>query len=669
MRKLTAFIFSIIMIFTTGIPICANENSKWKYEIKSDNTAKIVEYTSDDKKVSVPSTVDGYTVTEIGSTSFYDSDIEEVILPETIKTISWWAFYGCDNLVEVKFNDGLNTIEHGAFMNCKKLKKINLPSTILKIGEDAFAVNCTTKTGIKDKYSEELVSKQTYSVTKNFEISGYSGTVSEKYADESNLDFNSKGNLLFGDTNLDGKITEEDIILLEDYIEKKVKLVEIQLMNSDVNGDTKITQRDIDSIKLYSEKRILYTDFPVTEELIEYPDYFSGKSMYCEGDSVALGLGTRIFGNDYYSYCNYISEETGMKMLNTAVSGTTLAIQEEKIGTRKRSILERIRETDSNYDVVLIDGGFNDLFQSIEIGDITPISNKSGIYDEYTTAGALESICYILNTKYKDSIKLFVLCHTTVERKRQSEYWDAIRTILEKWDIPYVDLSRETEFRNDNEEITTQYFKYKEKYKKGDGVHPLKYAAQKVYGPLVLDKLYELAREKESYTFSDENVELGITERFQQLPLIEDEEILETVRWSTDDPLIAEVDKNGVVTPRAIGKTTVKAITADDKKTEYTVDIKYMAVDMRLDKLELNLYIGESGLIKANVLYNTASYYKMFTSNDESVATVTDSGIVTAVGEGNTVITCKSFNGIKVECLVNVTDKQDDNSMAVQGNT
>lgn len=106
-----------------------------------------------------------------------------------------------------------------------------------------------------------------------------------------------------------------------------------------------------------------------------------------------------------------------MTMTNKATPGTTLAIRKDFIGTDHRSILERVREMKGSYDVILLDGGFNDLFKNVEMGAMTDINNKSGKYNEYTTAGALESICYFLDKNYKDSIKLFVLCHNCSTRK------------------------------------------------------------------------------------------------------------------------------------------------------------------------------------------------------------------------------------------------------------
>ena len=96
-----------------------------------------------------------------------------------------------------------------------------------------------------------------------------------------------------------------------------------------------------------------------------------------------------------------------------------------------------------DYDVILLDGGFNDIFLKVKVGEVTPDSNKGGFYDITTTAGALEQICYFLTKNYKDAVKLFVLCHDCDDR--QPLYWDMLRKVLDKWEIPYVDICSETD--------------------------------------------------------------------------------------------------------------------------------------------------------------------------------------------------------------------------------
>ena len=168
-----------------------------------------------------------------------------------------------------------------------------------------------------------------------------------------------------------------------------------------------------------------------------------GKKLYSDGDSVAKGTGTDTFGKDFHSYSYYLAEKYSMDFTTNAVGGTTLAKIKENPLSSGTSILERVLTMHEDYDVILLDGGFNDIFLKVKVGEVTPDSNKGGFYDITTTAGALEQICYFLTKNYKDAVKLFVLCHDCDDR--QPLYWDMLRKVLDKWEIPYVDICSETD--------------------------------------------------------------------------------------------------------------------------------------------------------------------------------------------------------------------------------
>lgn len=499
MKKLTAYILSVLIILTSFLSADAlsvdnfseqlTNDGVWKYTVSDDNNAEIIGYLGKEKNISIPEKIGNFTVNSIGSAAFYNSDIEKIKFSSSIDSIGWWAFYGCKKLYSVEFNDGLNTIEYGAFMNCHNLKEISLPYTVYSIGEDAFGVSCSTSKNIEDHYSKKVVSKQSYSYNKNFIISGYEGTFSQKYASSHNLVFVSNSAVNFCDADLNGTVDNNDIILLKKFIDGKAKLSDSQKRNCDVDGDADVTTADIELIERYIMNEISLSKLPVAENIEEKTDFLYGKTMYCDGDSVAKGTGTNILGSNFYSYCNYITDTYNMKSVNKSVAGTTIAKQKNKTSPDNKSILERVREMKGSYDIVLLEGGFNDLFQKIEIGEVTDINDKSGNYNEYTTAGALESICYFLNQNYADSVKLFVLCHTRNANPTQYKYWNIITEVLDKWNIDYVDISSETDFCDINDEISTQYFMYNKDKKKGDGIHPLEYAAKKIYGPLIAEKL------------------------------------------------------------------------------------------------------------------------------------------------------------------------------------
>lgn len=104
-------------------------------------TAKITSYNGTDTDVIVPAYVsDGtqaYRVTEIASSAFAGKPVRVVVLGELIKSIPDAAFKDCAELEDVI--GSFTEIGAEAFAGCENLSKINIPSSVVKIGKDAFA--------------------------------------------------------------------------------------------------------------------------------------------------------------------------------------------------------------------------------------------------------------------------------------------------------------------------------------------------------------------------------------------------------------------------------------------------------------------------------------------------------------------------------------------------
>lgn len=79
-------------------------------------------------------------VTHIGNYAFYwNPNLKEVHLGNTLEIIGASAFAGCSSLTTINFPNSLTTIYDGAFTNCG-MQSISLPNTITYLGNDAFAV-------------------------------------------------------------------------------------------------------------------------------------------------------------------------------------------------------------------------------------------------------------------------------------------------------------------------------------------------------------------------------------------------------------------------------------------------------------------------------------------------------------------------------------------------
>ena len=118
-------------------------DSDYTYEELADGTVKITGYKGSDKELSLPSTLDGKTVSEIGASAFKDAKITYVSLPKTVKSIGSHAFENCGSLKTVFLNDGLDSIGLSAFAFCKSIETIGLPQGLTKIDAAAFG-GCTS---------------------------------------------------------------------------------------------------------------------------------------------------------------------------------------------------------------------------------------------------------------------------------------------------------------------------------------------------------------------------------------------------------------------------------------------------------------------------------------------------------------------------------------------
>ena len=80
-----------------------------------------------------------YQVTSIGENAFvYCKRLTSVAIPSGVTSIGVEAFYGCSGLTSVEFPSSLTKIERNAFYGCIGLTSINLPSKLTSIDSNAF---------------------------------------------------------------------------------------------------------------------------------------------------------------------------------------------------------------------------------------------------------------------------------------------------------------------------------------------------------------------------------------------------------------------------------------------------------------------------------------------------------------------------------------------------
>lgn len=136
-----------------------------------------------------------------------------------------------------------------------------------------------------------------------------------------------------------------------------------------------------------------------------------------------------------------------------------------------------------------------------------------------------------------------------------------------------------------------------------------------------------------------------------------------TVIWNSSNLAVAEVTSNGKVTAIDTGTATITASTADGKYTaKCTVTVAKPTVrvtGVTINKTAVTLENGSTTQLIAGVTPATADNTKVtWKSDNTDVATVDDSGKVTAVGVGNATITVTTEDGnYSKTCVVYVPEK------------
>ena len=133
--------------------------------------------------------------------------------------------------------------------------------------------------------------------------------------------------------------------------------------------------------------------------------------------------------------------------------------------------------------------------------------------------------------------------------------------------------------------------------------------------------------------------------------------------YVSDNTMVAVADDNGVVTAVGAGTATITAITADGgfaKSCEVTVtEAEAGEIVYGLDQNSLSLEKGKTGqLVVTDAEGNAPVDMLKWVSSDETIATVDENGLVTAVAAGNADVSVSVGEKFFDSCVVEVTDKE-----------
>ena len=101
-------------------------------------------------------------VKEIFEYAFFESDIESVVIPDSVKKIGYGAFGKCQALSSVEIGRNVREMGDSAFSQCIKLERISLPESLIEIPDYCFS-ECFLLSEISITEKTEIVGHSAFS--------------------------------------------------------------------------------------------------------------------------------------------------------------------------------------------------------------------------------------------------------------------------------------------------------------------------------------------------------------------------------------------------------------------------------------------------------------------------------------------------------------------------
>lgn len=168
-------------------------------------------------------------------------------------------------------------------------------------------------------------------------------------------------------------------------------------------------------------------------------DILTGKTLYVAGDSIAYGTGSE------GGFGKAVARKYGMTFINESADGATLAsnIADNVNGGTRACICTIVTSSDAleKADYILLEGGINDAWNKAAVGTLT--EGFTAAYDETTVTGALEKTLEYLAQNHSEKRVAYVFPHGGLFAESDNwykAYKPAILAVLQKWDVPYVDI-------------------------------------------------------------------------------------------------------------------------------------------------------------------------------------------------------------------------------------
>jgi len=528
------------------------------------------------------------------------NEATKYVVPDTVKTIGHSAFRTAPNLIEVKLPESLVEIEDNAFYSCRNLAKVNLPNGLVSIGEEGFAYcdiegtliipDSVTTIGMMAFYYCEFIER--------VEI----GDGLTYIAFATFYECDSLKNVIVG------------------------------------NGVTTIEEEAFGA-KLES----IY--IPPTVTQVTSASLGSVKTIYCHRGSAAGRMSVSTSTEKVY-----VDKVTSVKLdavsINLNVGGTR---QLKTTIVPDKAINQTLLWKSSDDNIAKVD----------ETGKVTAVSAGTCIITCKTTDGSdLQASCVVMVGKGALATSLKITVNTIKWPVGKSSTFAPV--------ITPEGASKKLAWTTSDEKVATISQSGK---LTAVGVGEATITCKTTDGTNLEASCKVVVREKGTELTKNVNITVdtikwpvGKSSTFA--PFVYPSNSQKKFEWTSSDEKVATVSQTGKLTAVSVGEATITCKTIDGTNLSDTCKVIVYDNNAKTESLKITVDVikwpvGKVSTFAPEITPEGASKKLIWTTSDEKVATISQSGKLTAVGVGVATITCKTTDGSNLEasCKIYVREK------------
>ena len=581
------------------------------------------------------------SVTTIGNHAFYGcTGLTSMVIPDSVTSIESYAFYGCTGLTSMTIPNSVTAVEMAVFRDCTGLASVIIPNSVTTIEAIAFS-GCTGLTSITIPNSVIMIESGAFENCKNLmsiiipnSVTTIKGNVFKGCDELSVVYFNAENCLTCGDYSYGSAFPKT---LQNVYLGDNVKRIPDYLFNglhrlttiSIPNSVTEIGSSAFDECSGLSQITIPDAVTTIGEGAFE---------KCTELKSVEIGTAVTKIGYSAFRGCEnlteiYFNAENCEDRIDFPPS-----LQKVYIGNKVKCIRNYLFSDCNNLTVYFnaencesSDYAFPKTLQNVYFGDNIKIipDNAFRYCSELTSIDIPGSVTILGKYAFDGCINLKSITYHSTDPILCSDntFSETTYTQADLY-IPSIGI--------DKAKIRVPWKNFK--------------------------NIKEIINDKIEIKLNEEEIFLSCGGSRKLEVIVIPANLI--VRWSSSDNSIVTIDNDGIIRAIATGTAIIRVYSESNPEiyAECRVTVKEYAVaveSVAVNPSEWTAAIGDEINLEVAIFPEDATDKSLvWESFDSEVATVDETGHVTAVGAGETVISLSVENNPEIfaECRVIVNE-------------